>query len=504
MAVAFPFFILLLLLDIAIAYEKNSKEIWLRLSNPQKVYHLYRLLGVNCIWYCEGQPTENLQNLKKILSSAVHHGLDQESYKFPEGVDPELATTDMLIKLAYDLYYGRVRPLDIYKEWSLPSKPDRVLQELATLIKDGRIGDFLSEFAPGSAEYWFLVDQVKFYQDLSVFEWRPIRIAKPLRYGEKSPCIDEVRFRLFLLGDLEEYAFSETFDDALLKAVKNFQRRHGLTENGVIDKKTLAELNISPKDRLRQIYLNLEKHRWLPKEFRKTVVVNIPSFELFFIEGGSVKLHSKVIVGRNYTKDFRPTPMLYSRIESITINPKWYVPVSISTKDILPKVKKNPEYLTKKSFRVFRGEEEVDPLQVDWSQYNEKNFPFRLVQEPGAKNALGTIKFNFPNSFAVYLHDTPERHLFNHTKRAFSSGCIRVEKARQLALMILGEGWSDRRIENLIKSGQTQALRVNPPVPIYILYFTAFERDGMLHFREDLYGYDTILSRALFGSGGKK
>ncbi len=306
------------------------------------------------------------------------------------------------------------------------------------------------------------------------------------------------------MGDLQEYSPSESFDDLLLQGVKTFQKRHGLPENGIIDQKTLAELNISPRDRLRQIYLNLEKHRWLPEDFKRAVVVNVPSFELFLIEGGSVKLHSKVIVGRNYIQDFRPTPMLYSRIESITVNPKWYVPVSISTKDILPKVKKNPEYLTRKGFRVFHGEGEIDPLQVDWSQYNERNFPFRLVQEPGARNALGTIKFNFPNAFAVYLHDTPERHLFRHTKRAFSSGCIRVEKARQLAFAILGEGWNDRRIESLIKSGQTQSLRVNPPVPIYILYFTAFERDGMLHFREDLYGYDTILSRAFFGSGGKK
>jgi len=503
MAVVF-FFLILLFLGVTSANEKKLRESFLKLSNPQKVHQLYKLLNVNCIWYCESEPTENLQKLQEILSSAVYHGLDPESYKLPEGIDPELATTDTFIKLAYHLYYGRARPFELYKGWAVPPKGDRVLQVLANLIKEERLKDFFYELAPKSKDYWFLVEQAKFYQNLSDFEWRPIKTAKPLRYGDKSPCLDEIRFRLFLLGDLQEYSPSESFDDLLLQGVKTFQKRHGLPENGIIDQKTLAELNISPRDRLRQIYLNLEKHRWLPEDFKRAVVVNVPSFELFLIEGGSIKLHSKVIVGRNYIQDFRPTPMLYSRIESITVNPKWYVPVSISTKDILPKVKKNPEYLTRKGFRVFHGEGEIDPLQVDWSQYNERNFPFRLVQEPGARNALGTIKFNFPNAFAVYLHDTPERHLFRHTKRAFSSGCIRVEKARQLAFAILGEGWNDRRIESLIKSGQTQALRVNPPVPIYILYFTAFERDGMLHFREDLYGYDTILSRAFFGSGGKK
>ncbi len=486
-------FLIIFLVDGLFAYDRRTKA-----------QQLYKLLNTDCIWYCGGEPTENLKKLEEIFSLAIHHGLAPEDYKLTNSANPELATTETLINLAYQLYYGRVRPSEVYRQLNLPTKPDRVLKVLASLIKEGRLEDFFSELAPKSKDYWFLVEQAKFYHDLSNFEWRAIRVAKPLRYGDKSPCIDEIRFRLFLLGDLQEYNPSESFDDALLQAVKNFQRRHGLPESGVIDQKTLAELNVSPRDRLRQIYLNLEKHRWLPEEFKRAVVVNVPSFELFLIEGGSVKLYSRVIVGRNYVKDFRPTPMLYSRIESITVNPRWYVPVSIATKDILPKVKRNPEYLKRKGFRVFLGEEEIDPLQVDWSQYNERNFPFRLVQEPGRRNALGVIKFNFPNPFAVYLHDTPERHLFNHTKRAFSSGCIRVEKARQLAISLLGDGWNDKRLENLIKSGQTQTLRVNPPVPIYILYFTAFERNGVLHFREDLYGYDTILSRALFRIGGRR
>ncbi len=503
MAVGFTFFFILFLLEISVAYEQKIRENWGRLSNPQKVHKLYRLLDFKCIWYCEGLPTKELSAFHDILKEVAYHGLDPDSYKPAEGIDPELATTDSLIKLAYHLYYGRTKPAELYKGWSLPSKQDTILQTLASIIKEGRLKDLFLELAPKSKDYHFLIEQAKLYEELSSLEWKPIKLAKPLSYGEKSPCLDEIRFRFFLLGDLKEYGTSETFDSALLEAVKSFQRRHGLTDTGVIDKRTLMELNLSPRDRLRQIHINLEKHRWLPEDFKRAVVVNIPSFELFLIEGDRVRLHSKVIVGRNYTQDFRPTPILYSRINSITVNPKWYVPVSISVKDILPKVKKNPEYLTRKGFRVFYEEEEVDPLQVDWSQYSEKNFPFRLVQEPGAKNSLGRIKFNFPNPFAVYLHDTPERHLFRHNKRAFSSGCIRIEKARQLTLMILGEGWNERRLENLIKSEQTQTIGI-VPIPIYILYFTTFERDGMLHFREDLYGYDTILSRTLFKSGGEK
>jgi len=269
-------------------------------------------------------------------------------------------------------------------------------------------------------------------------------------------------------------------------------------------KKTIQELNISPADRLKQVLLNLEKHRWIYQPFKRVLIVNIPSFELYIMEEDRVIFYSKVIVGRDYREDLRPTPMLYSKVDSITINPKWYVPTSISVKDILPKVKKDPNYLIKKGFKVFYMGEEVDPLQIDWSIYDEKNFPFRLVQEAGPQNALGHIKFNFLNQFQVFLHDTPDKHLFKHTKRSFSSGCIRVEKAEDLALYLLGQEWTQERLRNLIKKKETTILKRKESISLYLLYFTAFKRDEQLHFREDLYGYDTILSKVLFSSGGKK
>ena len=374
---------------------------------------------------------------------------------------------------------------------------------LASLLKEGRIRDLLIELSPKSGEYWFLVEQAKYLESLSHFEWKPIKLKRNLKLGDKGPCLDEIRFRLFLLGDLKEYKNSDVFDQELIDAIKSFQKRHGLPETGLIDKRTIQELNINPADRLKQVYLNLEKHRWI-YPLKKTLVVNIPSFELYIMEGNRVIFYSKVIVGRDYREDFRPTPMLFSKIESITINPKWYVPTSISVKDILPKVKKDPRYLIKKGFKVFYMGEEVDPLQIDWSIYDEKNFPFRLVQEAGPKNALGHIKFNFLNQFQVFLHDTPDKHLFKHTKRSFSSGCIRVEKAEDLALYLLGLEWTQERLRNLIKKKETTILKLKESISLYLLYFTAFKRDEQLHFREDLYGYDTILSKVLFSSGGKK
>lgn len=504
MAVIFPLIFLLAVSGFSFSIEKSIRENWSKLSYPHKVLQLYRLLGFKCLWYCNGTPTPELDTFERLLEEARYHGLNPEDYTISSRLDPELAVSDSLIKLSYHLYYGRVKPSELYGSWNFPQKQDRVIETLASLIREGRLSELFAELAPKRQEYWFLVEQARLLEEASLFEWKPLKLQKTLQAGDKNPVLEEVRFRLFLLGDLENYQTSKDFDQNLLSALKSFQERHGLAPTGKLDKKTLQHLNMSPEERLWQIYLNLEKHRWLPEEIRRAVVVNIPSFELFLIEDSTVRLHSRVIVGRNYKNDFRPTPMLYSRIQSITVNPRWYVPVSISVKDILPKVKKNPSYLTRKGFRVFLGEQEVDPLQIDWSIYSEKNFPFRLVQEPGARNALGRIKFNFPNPFAVYLHDTPDRHLFKHTHRAFSSGCIRVEKAKDLALALLGEDWSARRLDELIRSGQTYTLTLKNPVPIYILYFTAFEREGKLHFREDIYGYDTILSRALQKSGGKR
>ncbi|MFN3870396.1 MAG: murein L,D-transpeptidase [Aquificaceae bacterium] len=479
------------------AVEKKIRENWNKLSYPQQTYQLYKLLNFQCLWLCNEKETENFHILQRIFKEATHHGIEIKT----KNIDKELAITDSLIDLAYSLYYGRTEPAFLYNGWNLPRKPDMVVRKLAMLIKENRLENLIEEFSPENEEYWFLVEEGKHLKEISSINWKPIKLKRPLSLGDISPCIDEIRFRLFLLGDLEYYEPSDVFDNQLLEAVKSFQRRHGLPEKGSIGSKTLEELNIPPAERLKSIYMNLEKHRWVHIPFKRYILVNIPSFELFLIEDGQVKLSSKVIVGRNYKDDFRPTPMLYSKVESITINPKWYVPVSIAVKDLLPKIKKNPSYLTKKGFKVLSMGREIDPLRVDWSMYNEKNFPFMLVQEAGPQNALGHIKFNFPNPFQVYLHDTPDRHLFKHTKRAFSSGCIRVDKARELALSLLGGDWTGRQLAEMIKSRKTQTIKLKEPIPIYILYYTAFERDGKLHFREDLYGYDTILSQNLFFGG---
>jgi murein L,D-transpeptidase YcbB/YkuD len=243
--------------------------------------------------------------------------------------------------------------------------------------------------------------------------------------------------------------------------------------------------------------LNIERRRWLPDEFvSRYILVNIPDFKLIYVENQKTVLTMKVIVGR----ESRPTPTLASEIISVELNPHWQIPVAIARKDIVPKIIENPDYLSDSNIRIFSGwgkdASEIDQKYINWFQIKPEIFSFRLRQEPGPSNSLGQIKFIFPNSYQVYLHDTPARGLFQKSNRSSSSGCIRLEKPFELAkyLFSSGQGWTGAKILAAIKSGQTQILRLPKSVPIYIGYWTAWVDDAnILNFRDDIYERDKYL-----------
>ncbi|QWK13491.1 MAG: peptidoglycan-binding protein [Aquificota bacterium] len=243
---AVPFF-LYLFVFFSIAYsnsfEKKIKENWNRLSHPQKVYQLYKLINFECLWLCNSEKTDNFYTLQEIFKEVIHHGIRPRESK---SLDPELALTDELIDIAYKLYYGSADPSKLYKGWNFPKKPDQVINILASLLKEGRIRDLLIELSPKSGEYWFLVEQAKYLEGLSHFEWKPIKLKRNLKLGDRDQCLDEIRFRLFLLGDLKEYKNSDVFDQELIEAIKSFQKRHGLPETGIIDKKNYPRVKHKP------------------------------------------------------------------------------------------------------------------------------------------------------------------------------------------------------------------------------------------------------------------
>ena len=281
------------------------------------------------------------------------------------------------------------------------------------------------------------------------------------------------------------------YDRELVAAVKAFQAAQGLGADGVIGQSTRDWLNVSPAQRAGVLALNIQRLRLLPGTLSTGIMVNIPAYSLVYYQNGSEVLASRVIVGR----PDRKTPMMSSALNNVVVNPPWNVPPTLARKDILPKVWNDPGYLERHGYTVMRGwnsNQTIDPYQVDWSTITPSNLPFRFQQAPGERNSLGRYKFNMPSSDAIYLHDTPNHNLFQKDTRALSSGCVRVNKASELANMLLGDaGWNDTRISDALKEGNTRYVNIRQNIPVNLYYLTAFVgADGRTQYRTDIYNYD--------------
>lgn len=281
------------------------------------------------------------------------------------------------------------------------------------------------------------------------------------------------------------------YDRDLVAGVKAFQATQGLGADGVIGPSTRDWLNVSPAQRAGVLALNIQRLRLLPGSLTTGIMVNIPAYSLVYYQNGSEVLASRVIVGR----PDRKTPMMSSALNNVVVNPPWNVPPTLARKDILPKVWNDPGYLERHNYTVIRGwnsSQAIDPYQVDWSTITPSNLPFRFQQAPGAHNSLGRYKFNMPSSDAIYLHDTPNHNLFQKDTRALSSGCVRVNKASELANMLLGDaGWNDTRISDALKEGNTRYVNIRQNIPVNLYYLTAFVgEDGRTQYRTDIYNYD--------------
>lgn len=286
-------------------------------------------------------------------------------------------------------------------------------------------------------------------------------------------------------------AVRAAYDKELVEAVKRFQAWQGLGADGAIGPATRDWLNVTPAQRAGVLALNIQRLRLLPAELSTGIMVNIPAYSLVYYQNGNQVLASRVIVGR----PDRKTPMMSSALNNVVVNPPWNVPPTLARKDILPKVWNDPGYLERHGYTVMRGwnsREAIDPWQVDWSTITPSNLPFRFQQAPGAHNSLGRYKFNMPSSDAIYLHDTPNHNLFSKDARALSSGCVRVNKASELANMLLQDaGWNDTRISDALKQGDTRYVNIRQTIPVNLYYLTAFVgADGRTQYRTDIYNYD--------------
>ena len=322
--------------------------------------------------------------------------------------------------------------------------------------------------------------------------WPQVNLTQRLKVGSKDPAVRDLRQRLMISGDLPRNSGgSDVFDTFLDAAVKRFQLRHGMPADGVIGNVTLAALNVPADIRLGQLETNLGRLQSPPDPLGdRYVMVNIPAAEIEAVENGRVAQNHKAIVGRIE----RQTPILDSNINEVILNPYWNAPKSIIQKDIIPLMRKDPTYLTRNSIRLFDQQgNEVPPEMVDWSTDEAVNLRFR--QDPGKINAMSSTKINFPNSHAVYMHDTPQQSLFGQLLRFESSGCVRVHNVRELTTWLLRDtpGWTRNQIEAVIASGENTEIELSEPVPVHFVYISAWSTgDGVVHFRDDIYGRDGV------------
>ena len=330
--------------------------------------------------------------------------------------------------------------------------------------------------------------------------WPLVPATKKLRLGVVDPDVVVLRKRLMISGDLSTSAgISQAFDTYVDQAVKRFQSRHGLPSDGVLGQYSYAAMNVTAPVRLGQLETNLVRLRSMSGFLGgRYVMVNVPAAQIEAVENDRVALRHTAIVGMID----RQTPILNSKINEIIINPYWNAPESIVRKDIIPLMRKDPQYLTKSNIRVLGPDGELDPSTIDWNTEDAAKFRFR--QDPGAGNAMASVKINFPNPHAVYMHDTPQQSLFSKLMRFDSSGCVRVQNVRDLVTWLLRDtpGWDRQRFEQTIKSGESTPVALADPVPVYFTYISAWSTgDGVAHFRDDIYGRDGVeelqLSQAL-------
>ena len=438
------------------------------------------------------------------LLAEIEHSSAIKMFEPAKYADLELLLTDALFSYGFNLSEGMVEPYSYNFDWHI-KKPKKDLPKIfQAVLNNDRLEELVDILQPRHSGYLRLKSALLKYQNIkkSGF-WHKVPVGLKLRKGDAGKRIAALRLRLMATKDLEDPIDGdrEYFDEALENGVKRFQGRHGLKVDGIVGFSTLAALNVSLEDRIQQIKLNMERWRWLPQDFgERYILVNTANFQLNVIENERTIKTIRAIVG----KKKRPTPILSRKMTYLELNPYWNIPHKIALNDILPRIKKDPNYLADNSIRIFENwtedAKELNPESIDWDGTGKDNFIYKLRQDPKSSNALGRVKFMFPNKFAIYLHDTPARELFNKTKRAFSSGCIRVEKPMELAAYLLSDNpkWNLKELITAVNSKKNKAIFLPDPINIHILYWTAWvDNDGTTHFRKDIYGRDRKLNVAL-------
>lgn len=476
------------------------------------------------VWIGPEGAAPEAREFQAILRQAYRDGLRPEDYHVPvldsllaalggedpgevrRRIDVDLLLTDAFLLFGAHLLAGRVDPVTVEPNWTAARAGVDMAEVLERALEEDGVRGALYTLRPRSPRYEALRATFVRYREIAeAGGWGTVAPGETLDPGASDPRVPALRDRLRASGDLlsgvPEPADPELYDDALAEAVRAFQARHGLEPDGRVGRGTTAQLNVSAEARLRQLEVNLERWRWLPPDLgERYFIVNIPGFSVSVVEEGEEVFRLRAIVGRAY----RQTPVFSATMTYLALAPYWNVPPGIAANDQLPRIRQDPGYVAAQRMVLFdvATNRPADPHAVSWAGMTgtEFNRRFRLRQEPGAQNALGNVKFMFPNRHNVYLHDTPARELFDRTVRDFSSGCIRVERALDLAhhLLAADPAWTPERIRQVVAGGRERAVTLPRPYQVHLQYWTAWvEEDGTIQFREDIYDRDSRVLRAL-------
>ncbi len=493
------------------AFVTNDKE-GARLWRGTRTFYEKRAFAP--AWISNGSPRKQMDALIGAIRAADAEGIDPELYGASlleqrrkeassgflsrKGFDPEQAAamdtwlTYLYLKYASDLADGVSDLAHADPTWQIDTEPFEPLDHLEAALRDNRVAESLMELTPADEEYRGLRKALVRYRELAAKGgWPKVPGATKLKPGQKSPAVQALALRLAASGDLPGGVAATQkagdYDAALQDAIKRFQRAHGLPEDGVVSAPVVAELNVPVDARIRQITLNMERWRWLPRDLGSPhVLVNLPQMRLDVRERGNTPLSMRVVVGKQDT----PTPIFNHRMTYLVFAPYWNVPEDIAQKETLPAVMKDPGFLDRSNMEVVdTAGKTVDPSSVDLNDPRR----YRFRQRPGTSNSLGLVKFMFPNQFNVYLHDTPADSLFARASRSLSHGCVRLETPQKLAEYVLRDqpDWTTARIEEAMHGAEETIVKLKAPVPVYLGYWTArVAPDGSMQFWKDVYGID--------------
>jgi murein L,D-transpeptidase YcbB/YkuD len=502
------------------------------LSSSEEVRIFYAEREFAEAWSKNGKLTKLGEELKFEISESKYDGLIPEDYHsteiealfqaisdqkgklkakpFADMADLDLMLTDAFFSLARDLEIGKVDPSTLKSAWELGvNSPSVNYHELLNeSIRKGSIKDGLESLYPEFKIYKKgreVIRDLDEKRKVDTLIWKTVNLEKSLKMGDSNESVPRLRERLIFWGFLQPYELTDEFlfDSEMEEALKRYQKNNGMEPDGTIGNLTAESLNNSPSKLMDIAAVNMERMRWLADTLRDSelILVNVANYQLDYLNKMDTILTAKVIVGKEYNE----SPVFSAPMTYIAFSPYWNIPASITQEEIVPAMRKNPNYLAQKNMEVVNSSGQ--PVNVKPKDWSTEPFPYLIRQKPGGSNSLGLVKFMFPNEHSIYIHDTPARSLFDRENRALSHGCIRIQDPAKFAALLLQDDptWTPEKIEEAMHQEKEQIVQLKKHIPVVIFYLTFWaDSDGMPHFRSDIYNRDQEVLAKLKADRTKK